>query len=46
VFGIIPNFYVSYESDPAPLTTKMKFKLALKVSTDPVTAAGTRGGGR
>jgi len=40
VFGIIPNFYVSYESDPAPLTTKMKFKLALKVSTDPVTAAG------
>jgi hypothetical protein len=41
VFGIIPNFYVSYENDPAPLTTKMKFKLALKVSTDPVTAAGT-----
>ena len=40
VFGIIPNFYVSYESDPAPLTTGMKFKLALKVSTDPVTAAG------
>jgi hypothetical protein len=40
VFGIIPNFYVSYESDPAPLTTRMKFKLALKVSTDPVTAAG------
>jgi Carboxypeptidase regulatory-like domain len=40
VFGIIPNFYVSYERDPAPLTTKMKFELALKVSTDPVTAAG------
>ena len=40
VFGIIPNVYVSYDSDPAPLTTKMKFKLALKVSTDPVTAAG------
>jgi Carboxypeptidase regulatory-like domain len=40
VFGIIPNFYVSYESDPAPLTPRMKFKLALKVSTDPVTAAG------
>jgi len=40
VFGIIPNVYVSYESDPAPLTTGMKFKLALKVSTDPVTAAG------
>jgi len=40
VFGIIPNFYVSYESDPAPLTAKMKFKLALRVSTDPVTASG------
>jgi hypothetical protein len=40
VFGMIPNFYVSYESDAAPLTTGMKFKLALKVSTDPVTAAG------
>jgi Carboxypeptidase regulatory-like domain len=40
VFGIIPNFYVSYERDPAPLTSRMKFKLALKVSTDPVTAAG------
>jgi Carboxypeptidase regulatory-like domain len=40
VFGIVPNFYVSYESDPAPLTTGMKFKLALKVSTDPVTATG------
>ncbi len=40
VFGIIPNFYVSYESDPAPLTAKMKFQLALKVSTDPVTVFG------
>jgi hypothetical protein len=40
VFGIIPNFYVSYESDPAPLTAGMKFELALKVSADPVTAAG------
>src|SRR5207253_938916 len=34
------NFYVSYENDPAPLTAKMKFRLALKVSTDPVTVAG------
>jgi hypothetical protein len=41
VLGIIPNFYVSYEGDnAAPLTTKMKFKLALKVSHDPVTVAG------
>ena len=40
VFGIVPNFYVSYESDPAPLTSKMKFALALKVATDPITTAG------
>lgn len=40
VFGIIPNFYVSYDHDAEPLTAKMKFKLALKVSTDPVTAVG------
>jgi hypothetical protein len=40
VFGIIPNFYVSYDGDPTSLTAKMKFELAFKVSTDPVTAAG------
>lgn len=40
VLGIIPNFYVSYESDPAPLTSKMKFSLALKVASDPVTVVG------
>jgi hypothetical protein len=32
-FGIIPNFYVSYESNPAALTAKRKFELALKVSS-------------
>jgi hypothetical protein len=40
VFGIIPNFYVSYESNPAPLTTKLKFQLAFKVSVDPITFIG------
>lgn len=40
VLGIVPNFYVTYEKNPAPLTAKMKFQLALKTSTDPVTAAG------
>ena len=40
VLGFIPNFYVSYDRDPAPLTTKLKFQLALKVSTDPVTVLG------
>jgi hypothetical protein len=36
VFGVIPNFYVAYDHDAAPLTTKLKFKLALKSVTDPV----------
>jgi len=43
VLGFVPNFYVSYEKNPAPLTAKMKFQLALKVSTDPVTVAGVFG---
>ena len=40
VFGIIPNFYVVYDKNAAPLTTKLKFKLALKTSIDPVTFVG------
>jgi Carboxypeptidase regulatory-like domain len=40
VLGIIPNFYVSYDPDAEPLSTKLKFALALKVSIDPVTIAG------
>jgi Carboxypeptidase regulatory-like domain len=40
VLGIIPNFYVVYDSNPEPLTTKLKFKLAWRVSRDPVTVAG------
>ncbi len=41
VFGIIPNFYVVYDQDHAvPLTTKLKFRLAFKVASDPITAAG------
>jgi hypothetical protein len=43
VLGIVPNFYVTYEKDPAPLTAKMKFQLALKTATDPVTATGVVG---
>jgi hypothetical protein len=39
-FGIIPNFYVVYDHDAAPLTTKLKFKLALKAETDLVTFLG------
>jgi hypothetical protein len=40
VLGFIPNFYVVYDPDPVPLTTKLKFRLALKVAEDPVTALG------
>ena len=40
VFGVVPNFYVTYERKPAPLTPKLKFKLATKALTDPVTIAG------
>ena len=40
VLGVIPNFYVVYDRNPAPLTTKLKFKLALRAETDPVTLLG------
>lgn len=40
VLGFIPNFYVSYDKNAEPLTSKMKFQLSLKVSTDLVTAGG------
>jgi len=37
VFGVVPNFYVTYEHDAAPLTPKLKFQLAVRTLTDPVT---------
>jgi Carboxypeptidase regulatory-like domain len=37
VFGFLPNFYVSYVSDPVPLRFKQKMQLAWKTSTDPIT---------
>jgi len=40
VFGIIPNFYVSYEKDPAPMNTRQKMSLAWKSNVDPLTIAG------
>jgi Carboxypeptidase regulatory-like domain len=39
-FGFIPNFYVTYEANPAPLPTRQKFKLAWKSVSDPVTIIG------
>jgi hypothetical protein len=40
IFGIIPNFYVSYDPNAAPLTTGLKFRLAAKVAFDPITFIG------
>jgi len=37
VFGFIPNFYVTYVPDPAPLTPKLKFQLAWRSVIDPFT---------
>jgi hypothetical protein len=41
VLGVIPNFYVSYDPHAAPLTTKLKYKLALRTSVDPVTVVSS-----
>lgn len=40
ILGIIPNFYVVYHQNAAPLTAKLKYKLALRVSRDPITMIG------
>jgi hypothetical protein len=40
VLGVIPNFYVAYDHNAAPLTSKLKFQLALRSSVDPVTFFG------
>ncbi len=40
VLGFIPNFYVTYSTDPAPLFAKQKFYLAWKSVQDPVTILG------
>ena len=46
VFAFIPNFYVSYIPDAAPLNAKQKYRLAWKTAVDPVTflAAGVYAG--
>ena len=40
VLGVVPNFYVSYEPNAAPLTAKHKFGLAWKSASDPITLVG------
>ena len=41
VLGIIPNFYVSYDHNAVPLTSRQKFQLAWRSSIDPFTFVGT-----
>jgi Carboxypeptidase regulatory-like domain len=36
ILGVVPNFYTSYLWDSAPLTPKLKFKLALRAEIDPI----------
>jgi hypothetical protein len=40
VLRLIPNFYVSYIPNAAPLAPKHKFELAWRSATDPITLAG------
>jgi hypothetical protein len=40
VLGFIPNFYVVYDKNPVPLTPKLKFRLALRTSIDPISILG------
>jgi hypothetical protein len=39
VLGVIPNFYVVYEANPAPLTKGQKFHLAWRSTLDPFSFA-------
>ena len=43
IFRVIPNFYVTYEPHPEPLSTKMKFQLAYKDLTQPAFFARVAG---
>jgi hypothetical protein len=39
IFGVIPNFYTSYDETFVPLSAKLKFQLAFRASTDVVSIA-------
>jgi hypothetical protein len=43
VLGAIPNFYVSYSSNPEPLSSGQKYRLAWKTSVDPISIAISAG---
>jgi hypothetical protein len=38
--GVVPNFYISYVWNAAPLSSGQKYKLALRAVSDPFTFAG------
>jgi hypothetical protein len=40
LIGVIPNFYISYVYDAAPMTTKQKFSLASRDTFDPISLIG------
>jgi hypothetical protein len=40
VLGFIPNFYASYVPDAAPLPSRLKFQLAWKSVSDPISIVG------
>jgi hypothetical protein len=44
VLGVLPNFYVSYIPNAAPLNSKQKFKLAARTVVDPFTFVFVGGG--
>ena len=37
VLGVLPNFYVSYDPNPVPLTTRQKYSLAWQSNINPFT---------
>ena len=43
VLGVVPNFYVTYIPNAAPLSPKQKFELAWKTMVDPVSFGLTAG---
>ena len=36
IFGVVPNYYVTYVPDAAPLNTRQKFQLSWKFAVNPV----------
>ncbi len=43
ILGFLPNYYTSYLWNAAPMTTRLKFNLATRAVTDPVSLIGVIG---